>query len=94
MINNFINSASQYLLNGMPNVSPEAKAKRLEICQSCDKFNPNGFRCNECGCFLLIKTGWATEKCPLNKWTEELPQQNNPDPLPHKRDCGCNKKNV
>ena len=92
-VTNFINSATNYITNGMPNVLPETRNKRLEICHSCDKFNPTGMRCNECGCFLLIKTNWATEKCPLDKWGAEISTEI-PPPQPHQKDCGCKKKNV
>lgn len=42
--------------------------KRLEICQSCDKFISTTKQCRECGCIMPMKVKLAKAKCPLNKW--------------------------
>ena len=88
------NAVFSYSGNNMQNVPNEVQAQRLSICHSCDMYNPNNKTCNTCGCFLQIKTSWATEKCPLDKWAAEIEQiqhlpvaQSTPS-----GDCGCNKK--
>jgi hypothetical protein len=42
--------------------------ERLDICQVCEKFDVEHFKCNECNCLMKLKTllPWAT--CPLGKW--------------------------
>lgn len=69
---NLTNSTVRYIKNGFVNVSDLVKKERLDICQKCDKYsneNPENPTCNECGCFLNIKTAWASESCPLKKWS-------------------------
>ena len=94
-------STINHLSNGLKSVKENVKQERLTICQNCDKFNSENITCNECGCFLQIKTSWASEKCPLNKWGIELSIDRQED-IPKspesrvkiKSDCGCNKKIV
>lgn len=90
----FLNSSYNYMYNGFKNVSNETKSERLEICKSCEFFNESLYQCKQCGCFLQIKTSWATEKCPIDKWgaeievgSSEIPAQSQPS-----GDCGCKKK--
>ena len=56
------------------------KAREL-ICEQCDKVaRKNGMpspatilsddKCLECGCKILKKIEYATEACPLGKWSE------------------------
>lgn len=56
------------------------KAREL-ICEQCDKVTrKNGMpspatilsddKCLECGCKILKKIEYATEACPLGKWSE------------------------
>jgi hypothetical protein len=78
-VKGFVNSAATYIQSGMVNVSDSIKQERLEVCKSCDQYNDkdkNNPTCNECGCFLQIKTGWATESCPLKKWPPIATQSN------------------
>jgi len=42
--------------------------QRFETCLKCDRFNHETQRCNECGCFMKIKTKFTQASCPLNKW--------------------------
>ena len=86
---NFGGSVIKHVSNGLRQVSPEIKESRLEICKGCEFFksgeNPS---CNKCGCFLNIKTSWASEACPAGKWGTEA-GENPPQTIP----CGgCNKK--
>ena len=46
-------------------------AKRLDECQSCEHFIKSPSRCNECGCFMKVKTRLATARCPIGKWEKE-----------------------
>ena len=58
-------------------VSQEIAEQRWEICKQCpylkyDETNPDtnkkDGRCTECGCFMNVKTHYATAKCPIDKW--------------------------
>jgi hypothetical protein len=46
----------------------EVSKERYTICQSCDNFNSLTTLCNECKCFMLIKTKLQAAVCPINKW--------------------------
>lgn len=48
-------------------VPDEIRNERLNICAGCDK--NDGGRCRACGCFLEMKTKFATSYCPIMKWT-------------------------
>jgi len=105
MIQEFINSVANYAKNGFKNVPENIRQDRLSICKSCEFLIESTVQCAKCGCFLAIKTKWATEKCPIDKWlaTEEnenasIPQQ---EIIPQSlnipqeaKDCGCGNKNV
>jgi tripartite-type tricarboxylate transporter receptor subunit TctC len=76
---NFTGSVVKYVQSGMVNVSDQVKKERLEICKGCEKYNDSNKdnpTCNECGCPLQVKTGWATESCPLKKWMPIATQSN------------------
>ena len=58
-------------------VPQEVAQKRWDECIKCDKLlydevNPDtdkkDGRCIECGCFMNVKTHYATAECPINKW--------------------------
>ena len=59
---------SNYLTSPRAVYSKVNENDRLDICNDCDK-NSNG-RCSECGCFVDVKTSWASEACPLGHWLE------------------------
>ena len=46
--------------------------ERKSICNSCDKWDLNGFngsgRCLLCGCSTWAKIRMESEKCPIDKW--------------------------
>ena len=48
-------------------VSEEVKQNRMDICNSCEK--NDGGKCRACGCFLEVKTKFASSYCPIMKWT-------------------------
>lgn len=94
MINNFIKSIYGHVSNGLINVSVKKKQERLSICSSCEFYNSLISQCKQCGCLLEIKTLWASEKCPIDKWTSEISSENQSASqlIPASGDCGCNKK--
>ena len=58
-------------------VPQEIAEERWEICKKCpqllyDEVNPDtdkrDGRCTECGCFMNVKTHYATAECPIGKW--------------------------
>ena len=58
-------------------VPQEVAQERWEICKQCpqllyDEVNPDtdkkDGRCTECGCFMNVKTHYATAECPIGKW--------------------------
>jgi hypothetical protein len=84
---NFTKSVINHVAKGMVKVSDTVKQERMDICKSCPFFNqtdPKNPTCNKCGCFLDVKTGWASEKCPEGKWLEVKTQSSG--------GCGCSKK--
>lgn len=91
MIQNFTKSIVNHAMNSFQYVSNDKQIERMNICQKCEHFDHG--RCSQCGCFLAIKTGWASEKCPIDKWGSEI-RDLQPPPPPVQSDCGCNKKNV
>ena len=92
IVKGLVNSSYNHLNNRFKNVSNETKSARLEICKTCEFFNPALAQCQKCGCFLNIKTSWASEKCPLDKWGEEIEIQKQEQQNSVPADCGCNKK--
>lgn len=54
-----------------PTVAPRAVVEsRLAICETCDRFNKDSRTCQQCGCFMPLKTVMANMACPIDKWTE------------------------
>lgn len=48
-------------------VSAEVKKERMDICNGCEK--NDGGKCRACGCYLEVKTKFASSYCPIMKWT-------------------------
>jgi len=48
----------------------EVAKKRLDVCVSCEFFQPRFKRCSECGCFMEFKTMMIDAECPHNKWKD------------------------
>lgn len=87
-IKKFTTSVIEFAKSGFKYAPDFIKTIRLDLCSKCEKLSDDKKTCSECGCYLDIKTGWATESCPLGKW-DALPvlQQ-------EKKPCGgCNKQN-
>jgi hypothetical protein len=51
-------------------VSDKVYNERLDVCKSCDYFDPEQTRCRQCGCYLEQKARFALDSCPINKWDE------------------------
>jgi len=45
------------------------KEERLEVCNSCERYDKESTRCKECGCFMEYKAFIPFAKCPLGKWS-------------------------
>ena len=70
---NLINSIKQIATSNQPlTVSDEIKEQRMTICRACDEYDADQVRCRKCGCFLLIKTSFSVDSCPLQKWSSTL----------------------
>lgn len=50
----------------------EVAVERMKICVDCDRYNSTTTQCNECGCFMLVKTTFANSVCPLKKWGKDV----------------------
>ena len=86
---NLAKASARHVSNGMKSVTAQTKSNRLAICNSCPfkagaEDNPT---CNKCGCFLNIKTGWASESCPIGKWATGESSTSKKS-----GGCGCGKK--
>jgi hypothetical protein len=71
MIRNFgtaITEESAAILKKKEAITDEEKNKRFEVCKSCEFFIASSQRCAKCGCYMPIKTGWRSQKCPIGKW--------------------------
>ena len=61
---------NESLRKGAPlQVSDSIYNERLEICKSCDWYDPEQIRCKECGCWLEQKARWSLDSCPIGKWS-------------------------
>lgn len=73
-IKNYAKSTARHVAAGMPEASPEEKARRLEICRGsatvprCGKYRPSDGACAGCGCPLEAKAARALDYCPDKKW--------------------------
>ena len=56
-------------------VPKHVKEERLARCHSCVLYNKKKDSCNhpDCGCVMKTKTGWASESCPIKRWTQYNP---------------------
>ena len=69
-VENFTRASIKHAASGFEHVSENVKRHRTRLCAGCDfslppEDNPS---CSQCGCFINIKTGWASESCPIGKW--------------------------
>jgi len=70
---NLAESLTAFVADACHTVSAEEYARRLAICDTCDK-RQEGV-CSLCGCYLVFKAQGRAFGCPLNKWpaVEEKP---------------------
>ena len=66
---NFTKAVTKHAFNGFTKTPSMVYRSRLDICNSCE-FLLTGGQCSECGCIVKYKTSWASEKCPIGKWSE------------------------
>ena len=64
----FFSSMYNHMATGFQSVDKAIKKQRLSICKECEHFSEKNSKCNLCGCFLKIKTSWASEECPIGLW--------------------------
>lgn len=43
------------------------REERINKCDQCNELSAKKF-CNQCGCFMPIKTWLKSSECPLKKW--------------------------
>lgn len=94
---NFTKASVAHMADGFNNVSDEKKQQRMDICNACEFINKSNNTCNQCGCFLDVKTSWRTTSCPIGKWGPEEAKTENGIILPAyvnkpKKCKGCGKK--
>ena len=70
-------SLQDWIIGSQIITSQEEAERRWEICKGCpflkyDETNPDtnkkDGRCTECGCFMNVKTHYATAECPKGYW--------------------------
>lgn len=44
--------------------------ERMAICRVCEHFNSFTNQCNQCGCFMVVKTKMLSSECPVGKWSK------------------------
>lgn len=72
---NFAVAVAQQAATGFKEVDDAEYQRRLDICKDCPFVKKEGetLLCNKCGCkmsgTLLAKARWASQKCPIDKWS-------------------------
>ena len=70
-------SLKSWLKGSQVITTQEEAERRWEICKQCPKLlydetnpdtNKKDGRCTKCGCFMNVKTHYATAECPIDKW--------------------------
>ena len=61
---NLTHAATEYILDGLVNVSEEEQQRRMSICMECPLFNKEQQTCRLCGCYMKTKSKWRSGKCP------------------------------
>lgn len=87
---NLLNSSISHLRDGVRKAEDGIVSSRMNTCEACEYFDSSSKRCNHCGCFLEIKTTWASERCPIGKWEAVGSEA----AAPPSEDCGCPGKTV
>lgn len=95
----FNESLNEYINSGQADVTDQVFFRRMKICTDCEFYKKTLSRCDKCGCFLHIKARWATEKCPIDKWSSEIAADQSQEPSSFQIQnsseksggCGCGK---
>lgn len=66
---NLAASVAAFVADGCRTVEATEYARRLKICDGCDRRTGN--RCLACGCNLSIKAAGRAMRCPLGKWADQ-----------------------
>lgn len=61
---------SGFLFNGEIFSGVRASRERQKICNKCPYRDVDYNVCNECGCFISIKSKFKNATCPKGKWTK------------------------
>lgn len=78
MAKNFVDSMKEVAVQGFKGgdvlVEEDEFIDRLDICCSCDLFDPGQVRCTDesCGCFLKVKGRLAAMICPMYLWPGDV----------------------
>lgn len=64
----FLKALLNHIIKGSPKVSKDIQKERMEICYKCPFYNKENNTCNDCGCYLPLKTKWKDQECPQKKW--------------------------
>lgn len=69
-----VDTVKEYARSGDLLVEEDEFLDRLEICCSCDLFDPDEIRCTHesCGCFLKAKGRLVAMMCPLYLWPGDI----------------------
>lgn len=65
-VNEVINEWKTKFKNKIDDRLPFA-TQRIKICADCEHFTETKF-CNQCGCYMPLKTIIPLSKCPILKW--------------------------
>jgi hypothetical protein len=60
------NVITQAIKTGQIKADQNIIEERINLCSGCEFLKDN--RCAECGCFIALKAGLKSEKCPKGKW--------------------------
>lgn len=66
-IRQFLRSFYRWIRSGFAVVGWQRESERLTACGECPY--RRGLWCALCCCFLWLKARWATEDCPIGRWT-------------------------
>lgn len=68
MAKNLSASAIGFIKDGLKIADDEEQARRMTICEGCDRFDKVSRRCMECGCYSTWKSYLRSSHCPIDKW--------------------------
>ncbi len=67
-VRSVVSAAVGFVASGFAVASDDEKARRLEICKGCERYDDAAGRCKACGCFSAIKARIESQSCPEGKW--------------------------